>query len=206
MYSEVVGSRPLQTVPPVAAADRLPGQSGRTAAGLQRHLQAELGALDTRLRATLDSDVALIRAISDYIVSAGGKRLRPFLVGAGARIDAGGFLASTLDVSDTDFLKGADLFFRGESEAAVTHWLELHATLPKQRMPALADPLGPPRELPMPLTVAEGQPVVFVPYIPGSGAESLLRALGRGASISVLTDRNYVKLDKRRFKIGRAHV
>ena len=80
MYSEVVGSRPLQAVPPVAPAERTPGQSGRTAAGLQRHLQAELGALDTRLRATLDSDVALIRAISDYIVSAGGKRLRPVLV------------------------------------------------------------------------------------------------------------------------------
>ena len=80
MYSEVVGSRPVQAVPPVAPAERTPAQSGRTAAGLQRHLQAELGALDTRLRATLDSDVALIRAISDYIVSAGGKRLRPVLV------------------------------------------------------------------------------------------------------------------------------
>lgn len=51
---------------------------------------------------------------SVYLINPNG-----VLVGAGARIDAGGFLASTLDVSDTDFLKGADLFFRGESEAAV---------------------------------------------------------------------------------------
>jgi len=80
MYSEVVGSRSAQAVPLVPVADRPAGQSGRTAAGLQRHLKAELGALDSRLRATLDSDVALIRAISDYIVSAGGKRLRPVLV------------------------------------------------------------------------------------------------------------------------------
>ena len=36
-------ARPVQAVPPVAPAERTPGQSGRTAAGLQRHLQAELG-------------------------------------------------------------------------------------------------------------------------------------------------------------------
>jgi octaprenyl-diphosphate synthase len=43
-------------------------------------LSQEIAALDGRLRATLDSDVSLIRSISDYIVSAGGKRLRPILV------------------------------------------------------------------------------------------------------------------------------
>ena len=41
------------------------------------------------------------------------------LVGAGARIDAAGFLASTLDVRDDDFLRGGDLLFRGGSTAAV---------------------------------------------------------------------------------------
>lgn len=42
--------------------------------------QPELAALNQRLRATLESEVSLIRLISDYIVSAGGKRLRPVLV------------------------------------------------------------------------------------------------------------------------------
>lgn len=43
-------------------------------------LAADLGLLDQKLRTTLDSDVALIRSIADYIVNAGGKRLRPILV------------------------------------------------------------------------------------------------------------------------------
>ncbi len=43
-------------------------------------LHEELQALDARLRSTLDSDVLLIRSIADYIISAGGKRLRPVLV------------------------------------------------------------------------------------------------------------------------------
>jgi octaprenyl-diphosphate synthase len=52
----------------------------RTASGLQHHLTRELKQLDQRLQSTLDSEVVLIRSISDYIVSAGGKRLRPVLV------------------------------------------------------------------------------------------------------------------------------
>jgi octaprenyl-diphosphate synthase len=43
-------------------------------------LKNELAALDDRLRSTLDSEVSLIRSIAEYIVSAGGKRLRPVLV------------------------------------------------------------------------------------------------------------------------------
>ncbi|MGL4231704.1 MAG: polyprenyl synthetase family protein [Casimicrobium sp.] len=43
-------------------------------------LSDELQALDARLRTTLDSEVVLIRSIADYIISAGGKRLRPVLV------------------------------------------------------------------------------------------------------------------------------
>lgn len=43
------------------------------------------------------------------------------LVGAGARIDVGGFLASTLDVTNNAFLAGADLAFRGESSAAIVN-------------------------------------------------------------------------------------
>jgi octaprenyl-diphosphate synthase len=52
----------------------------RTGDGLKHHLNDELARLDARLKATLDSEVVLIRSISEYIVSAGGKRLRPVLV------------------------------------------------------------------------------------------------------------------------------
>jgi octaprenyl-diphosphate synthase len=52
----------------------------RTADGLKIHLETELSQLNARLRSTLDSEVILIRSIADYIVSAGGKRLRPILV------------------------------------------------------------------------------------------------------------------------------
>lgn len=50
------------------------------AASVREHLVAELALLDRHLISTLTSDVALIRSIADYIVSAGGKRLRPMLV------------------------------------------------------------------------------------------------------------------------------
>ena len=41
--------------------------------------------VDRVLRASLDSDVALIRQVADYIVGGGGKRLRPALVLLSAR-------------------------------------------------------------------------------------------------------------------------
>ncbi len=41
------------------------------------------------------------------------------LIGAGARIDATGFLASTLDVTNNEFLAGGDLHFTGTSGAAI---------------------------------------------------------------------------------------
>ena len=50
------------------------------AANVREHLVAELALLDQRLISTLTSEVVLIRSIADYIVSAGGKRLRPMLV------------------------------------------------------------------------------------------------------------------------------
>ncbi len=43
------------------------------------------------------------------------------LVGAGARIDTAGFLASTLDVNNRAFLSGGDLLFKGDSTAAITN-------------------------------------------------------------------------------------
>ena len=40
----------------------------------------EMAEVDRVLRASLDSDVSLVRQVSDYIVNAGGKRLRPALL------------------------------------------------------------------------------------------------------------------------------
>lgn len=49
-----------------------------------------------------------------YLINPNG-----ILVGNGARIDAGAFIASTLDVSDQDFLAGGDMGFFGSSNASV---------------------------------------------------------------------------------------
>ena len=43
------------------------------------------------------------------------------VVGQGARIDAGGFVASTLDASNAEFLAGGDLHLSGDSGAAVAN-------------------------------------------------------------------------------------
>jgi len=48
-------------------------------------LAPEMEEVDRVLRASLDSDVALIRQIADYIIGGGGKRLRPALVLLSAR-------------------------------------------------------------------------------------------------------------------------
>ncbi|NDC09754.1 MAG: octaprenyl diphosphate synthase, partial [Oxalobacteraceae bacterium] len=39
-----------------------------------------MDALNSAIRSSLHSDVALINQISDYIIGAGGKRLRPALL------------------------------------------------------------------------------------------------------------------------------
>lgn len=92
--------------------------------------------------------------------------------------------------STRSFLLGFAADRSGDSDVAVEQWLRVQSTLPTVRMPALTDPLAPPRELPLPLpNLHEGRPLVLMPYIPGSGAESLLRALAGGQSISVLSDR-----------------
>jgi len=41
---------------------------------------SDMAALDAVIRTRLDSDVALIRTIADYIIGAGGKRLRPAIL------------------------------------------------------------------------------------------------------------------------------
>lgn len=48
-------------------------------------LQPDMARTDEVIRRELHSDVALVRSIADYIIAAGGKRLRPALLLAVAR-------------------------------------------------------------------------------------------------------------------------
>jgi octaprenyl-diphosphate synthase len=61
-------------------------------AEVQRLAAADMAAVDALIRASLHSDVVLINRISEHIVAAGGKRLRPMLAVLVARAlgDAGG--------------------------------------------------------------------------------------------------------------------
>ena len=51
-----------------------------TSEDLKTLLAPEMAEVDRVLRTSLDSDVALIRQVAEYIVGSGGKRLRPVLV------------------------------------------------------------------------------------------------------------------------------
>ena len=62
------------------AAPRLPAF-----AEVQALAAAEMGAVDALIRGRLSSDVVLINQISEHIVAAGGKRLRPMLTVIAAR-------------------------------------------------------------------------------------------------------------------------
>ena len=52
---------------------------------LKLALAADLAEVDRALRSSLDSDVALIRQVAEYIIAGGGKRLRPALLLLSAR-------------------------------------------------------------------------------------------------------------------------
>jgi octaprenyl-diphosphate synthase len=52
---------------------------------LKRLLAADMLEVDCALRTSLDSDVALVRQVAEYIIGGGGKRLRPALVILSAR-------------------------------------------------------------------------------------------------------------------------
>jgi octaprenyl-diphosphate synthase len=61
----------------IASAARIPGQSTQDLALLLEPVGPDLQAVDQMVRERLHSEVALIGTIGDYIVGAGGKRLRP---------------------------------------------------------------------------------------------------------------------------------
>jgi octaprenyl-diphosphate synthase len=73
---------PTQQVPASASAALAPaGAAGTTVTPVLRNVlapvAADMQAVDAVIRERLNSDVALINSISEYIVGAGGKRLRP---------------------------------------------------------------------------------------------------------------------------------
>lgn len=80
MYVEHHASRGTAATPPSAADLAAAATTAPLAERLQISLAAEFDLLDRKLRSSLDSDVALVRSISEYIVSGGGKRMRPLLV------------------------------------------------------------------------------------------------------------------------------
>ena len=70
---------------PLATARSRPG-----IADIQRLAADDMAAVDALIRRRLASDVVLINQISEHIVAAGGKRLRPMLVVLAARALGGG--------------------------------------------------------------------------------------------------------------------
>ena len=59
-----------------------------------------------------------------YLVNPSG-----IVVGPNGRIDTAGFMASTLDVSNQQFLKGGDLNFAGNSDASIDNAGTIHASM-----------------------------------------------------------------------------
>ncbi len=67
-------------------APRRPTMHAKTASMLLSPVADDMRQLDDLIRARLDSDVALVRQVAEYIIAGGGKRLRPalLLLAAGA--------------------------------------------------------------------------------------------------------------------------
>jgi octaprenyl-diphosphate synthase len=74
---------PARAAAPPGEASRAKGAA--SIAGVQALAAAEMAEVNALIRSRLDSDVALIRQISEHIVAAGGKRLRPMLAVIAAR-------------------------------------------------------------------------------------------------------------------------
>jgi octaprenyl-diphosphate synthase len=67
----------LPRTPSVPFAYPVTSAPAESAQSLLAPIAADMCAVDSVIRARLESDVALIRTIADYIIGAGGKRLRP---------------------------------------------------------------------------------------------------------------------------------
>lgn len=152
--------------------------------------------------AELRGEAALARQAAEKALSLDARQPKALAIAAAYELRAGAPGAhcaalSTLDARRLSlparvtrgFLLGYAADRAGDSDRAIAEWLEVHAVLPRLKIPALADPLGPPRELPMPLASADGRPLVFLPHIPGSGVDHLLRALAQSSTLAVLNDR-----------------
>ena len=88
----------------------LPGASSAT-------LNRVLGGNPSAIYGALQSNGIL------YLINPSG-----IFVGPGGRIDTAGFLGSTLDVSNDEFMKGGDLHFLGTSDAEVENKGTIHAS------------------------------------------------------------------------------
>jgi len=98
----------------VPHASTLPAASPPTASQLLAPIAADMQEVDAVIRQRLDSDVALIRTIADYIIGAGGKRLRPavlLLIGRalGSHGSAHQELAATIEFIHTATLLHDDV-------------------------------------------------------------------------------------------------
>ena len=67
-------------MPPLMAAEQ-----ATLLEGIRGTVSADLAAVDATIRRELTSDVALVNQVAEYIIGAGGKRLRPLLVLLAAR-------------------------------------------------------------------------------------------------------------------------
>lgn len=87
----------------------LPGSTAST-------LNRVTGSQASNLQGLLESNANL------YLINPQG-----ILIGASARIETGGFIASTLDISDDDYLNGGTMRFSGDSQATISIEGSIHA-------------------------------------------------------------------------------
>jgi octaprenyl-diphosphate synthase len=86
---------------------------------LKRSVGEDMAAVDRVLRLSLDSDVALIRQVAEYIIAGGGKRLRPAVLllaanACGYRGEAHHTLAAVLEMIHTATLLHDDVVDESE--------------------------------------------------------------------------------------------
>ena len=67
---------------------RVPAPATSDLATIQTLVREDMAAVDALIRRRLASDVVLINQVAEYIIGAGGKRLRPMLLLLAARAPA----------------------------------------------------------------------------------------------------------------------